>query len=334
MKTTTTALSAAIFTMYTTACVQAPDMSAVKAERDKPVQRSDNFQAAASNGKQLVSAGGGGVLVTSADGGRNWVREQLPSPSSVVAMAACPDGGFAALDFYRKVWIGDQDGRNWQPQAIDGDFNPIDLACDARNRLWVVGSYSTVLVSEDRGKSWTAQPPGEDAILTAVQFVDAEHGYIAGEFGTLLVTRDGGGSWTKQAGLPAEFYPYAMSFTDAKTGWVSGLAGSVLHTVDGGASWTAQANASAAPIYALLTVGGTLFGVGGGGKVLKLDGEAWTALEAAPRFPADLAAAAALEPQALLVAGGAGALSVVELAARAAARAAPVLASINAEGQP
>ncbi len=248
-------------------------------------------------------------------------------------MAACADGSFAALDFYRKVWLGDQDGRNWQPQAIDGDFNPIDIACDARNRLWVVGSYSTVLVSADRGKSWTAQPPGEDAILTAVQFIDADHGYIAGEFGTLLVTKDGGASWTKQPGLPAEFYPYAMSFTDASTGWVSGLAGSVLHTTDGGASWTAQANASAASIYALLPVGASLFGVGGGGKVLKLDGEAWTALEGAPSFAADLAAAAPLEPEALLVAGGAGALSVIELATRTA-NAAPVVAAINTEGRP
>ena len=328
------ALTAAWMAVGVSACVPAPDLTAVQAERDKPVQRSDNFQAAASNGRQLVSAGGGGVLVTSADGGKTWLREQLPSPSSVVAMAACPDGGFAALDFYRKVWIGDAGGRNWQPQGIDGDFNPIDIACDPNNRLWVVGSYSTVLVSEDRGKTWAAQPPGEDAILTAVQFVDAEHGYIAGEFGTLLVTVDGGASWTKQAGLPAEFYPYAMSFIDAKTGWVSGLAGSVLHTVDGGASWTEQANASAAPIYALLAVGGTLFGVGGSGKVLKLDGEAWTALEAAPRFPADLAAAAALEPQALLVAGGAGALSVVELAAKAVSGTAPVIAAIKPEGQP
>lgn len=328
------ALTAAWMTVGVSACVQAPDLSAVQAERDKPVQRSDNFQAVASNGKQLVSAGGGGVLVTSADGGKTWVRAQLPSPSSVVAMAACPDGGFAALDFYRKVWIGDQNGLHWQPLAIDGDFNPIDIACDPNNRLWVVGSYSTVLVSEDRGKTWAAQPPGEDAILTAVQFVDADHGYIAGEFGTLLVTADAGASWTKQAGLPSEFYPYAMSFTDAKTGWVSGLAGSVLHTVDGGVSWTAQTNASAAPIYALLPANDALFGVGGGGQVLKLDGEAWVALEAAPRFPADLAAAAALEPQSLLVAGGAGALSVVGIAAKAANVAAPVIASIKPEGQP
>jgi len=319
MKKAKTALSAATMLLATTACVQAPDMTAIHAERDKPVQRSDNFQAAASDGKQRVSVGGGGVLVTSSDGGQHWLRERLPTPASVVAMSACPDGTFAALDFYRKVWIGDAQGLHWQPQPIEADFNPVDITCDPQNRLWVVGSYSTVLMSRDLGKSWNAQPPGEDAILTAVQFVDAEHGYIVGEFGTLLVTADGGASWTKQAGLPEAFYPYAMRFTDARTGWVSGLAGTVLHTADGGVSWVAQENAAGSPIYALQPVGGTLFGVGGNGKVLRLDGATWSALDSAPRFPADLAAGAALEPQALLVAGGAGALQVVDIVAKVAA---------------
>lgn len=319
MTPTKTALSAAALLLGAAGCVQPPDLTAVRAERDKAVQRSDNFQAAAGNGQQLVSAGRGGVLVTSGDGGRHWQREQLPLPASVVAMSACPDGRFAALDFYRKVWIGDAQAKNWTPRPIEGDFNPVDIDCDPQNRLWVVGSYSTVLMSADAGQTWNAQPPGEDAILTAVQFVDADHGYIAGEFGTLLKTADGGASWTKQAGLPEAFYPYAMRFRDAGTGWVSGLAGAILQTVDGGATWTAQDNPGAAPVYALQAVGGAMYGIGGGGRVLRLDGNAWTALDGAPPFPADLAAGAALEPQGLLVAGAAGALQVVDVSPRVAA---------------
>lgn len=306
------------------ACTQAPDLRAVTAERAKPVQRYDNFHAAASNGKQLVSAGGGGVLVTSADGGENWTREVLPTPSSIVAMSACPDGSFAALDFYRKVWIGDTAGRNWQGRKIDADFNPVSLTCDVLNRLWVVGSYSTVLSSADKGQSWNAQPPGEDAILTTVQFLDAEHGFIAGEFGTLLVTRDGGATWTQQAGLPGEFYPYALVFTDAQTGWVSGIGGAILHTADGGNSWTEQGNAGAATVYALVHVGAQLFGVGGGGQVLRLVAGQWTPVANTPRFPSYLAAGAPLEQQGLLVAGAAGALKVVALPAQVAALASPI----------
>lgn len=306
-------VAVAVIALFLTACTQPPDLDAVRAERQKPVQRYDNFQAAASNGRQLVSAGGGGVLVTSADGGKTWAREQLQGAASIVAMSTCPDGTFAALDFYRKAWIGDDQGRNWEARSVDADFNPMAITCDARNRLWIVGSFSTVVSSDDKGRTWTAQPRGEDAILTAIQFIDTENGYIAGEFGTLLVTHDGGRSWSKQPGLPPEFYPYSLVFRDAQNGWVSGLAGVILSTKDGGKTWLPQSNASAAPMYALLTVGDKVFGVGGGGVVLRLQDEHWVPVANTPRFPSYLAAGAPLQEQALLVAGPAGALSVVEL---------------------
>lgn len=316
--------STALCVMGLAACVQAPDLSSAKAEREKSVQRYDNFQAAASNGKQLVSAGGGGVLVTSPDSGANWSRVQLPAPSSIIGMSACADGTFAALDFYRKVWIGDPQAANWQQRPIENDFNPVAITCDPSNRLWVVGSFSTVLSSSDRGASWNAQPASEDAILTTVQFLDAERGFIGGEFGTLLVTADGGASWSKQPGLPEEFYPYALHFHDAQHGWVSGLAGAILHTADGGKSWSEQANATKAAMYALVGVNDELLGVGGGGQVLRHESGQWTPVANAPRFPSYLAAGAPLEPHAVLVAGAAGALKVVSLNAEAEAEVARV----------
>ena len=316
---------AALCVLCLAACSQALEDKAVKAEREKTVQRYDNFLAATSNGKRLASAGGNGVMVTSADGGRTWAREILPSPSSVVAMSACPDGTFAALDFYSKVWIGDTQGRNWRPRRIETNFNPLAITCDAHSRLWVIGSFSTILSSTDQGKSWNAPPPGQDAILTAMQWVDAAHGFIAGEFGTLLVTHDGGATWTKQAGLPAEFYPYSLVFTDTQHGWISSLAGTILHTADGGKTWAPQANATAASMYALLHVGEEVFGVGGGGQVLKLAGDQWVAVANTPQFPAYLAAGAPLESRALLVAGAAGVLQVVNLSASVSRLSAPVV---------
>jgi len=297
------------------ACTQAIEDKAVRVEREKTVQRYDNFLAAASNGKQLASAGGNGVLVTSTDGGKTWTREILPSSSSVVAMSACPNGTFAALDFYRKVWIRDAQARNWQPRRIEGNFNPLAVTCDARNLLWVVGSFSTIVSSSDQGNSWNARPPGLDAILTSMQWVDADHGYIAGEFGTLLATDDGGATWVKQAGLPAELYPYSLVFTDTQHGWVSSLGGTILYTADGGKTWAPQTNATAAPLYALLHVGAQVFGVGGSGQVLKLEGDQWVAVANTLQAPVDLVAVAPLESRGLLVAGASGALQVVNLSA-------------------
>lgn len=300
------------------ACTQAPDLRAVEAQRQQPIQRYDNFLAVASNTKTLASAGGAGVLVTSNDGGAKWLRQKLPSAASIVAMASCPDGTFAALDFYRKVWLGNADGSEWSAKPLEGDFSPIAIDCDAQNRLWVAGTFSTVLSSADHGASWTSQALGEDAILTAIRFVDEQHGFIAGEFGTLLVTEDGGASWNRREGLPAEFYPYSMVFADLTHGWVSGLAGSILQTTDGGQTWAQQENPAAAPLYALFMAGTEVLGVGDGGLVMSLQPTGWQVLSDTPKVPSFLAAGAALQPRTVLVAGAAGALKVVELPERVA----------------
>jgi photosystem II stability/assembly factor-like uncharacterized protein len=303
----------ALCVLCVAACAPASKSAAVRVEHERGVQRYDNFLAAASASMQLLSAGGDGVLVTSADGGATWVRQELPASSSVVAMSACPDGTFAALDFYRKVWIANAAGRNWQSRRIEANFTPLAITCNLHNRLWAVGSFSTIASSDDQGKSWHALPPGEDTILTAMQWVDADNGFIAGEFGTLLVTHDGGASWAKQTGLPAEFYPYALVFTDTHHGWVSGLMGTILYTADGGKTWAPQTNATGASMYALAQVGGHAFGVGGGGQILRLDGDQWVAVANTPQFPAYLAAVAPLASEVLLVAGAGGALRVVTL---------------------
>lgn len=94
-------------------CMQPADFSAVKAQREKAVLGSDTFQSASSNGRVLVAGTASGALVSSADAGRNWSRQRLASPASVIALTACADGSFIGLDFYRKVWIGDAAGQQW-----------------------------------------------------------------------------------------------------------------------------------------------------------------------------------------------------------------------------
>jgi photosystem II stability/assembly factor-like uncharacterized protein len=144
-----------------------------------------------------------------------------------------------------------------------------------------------------------------------MQWVDSDHGFIVGEFGTFLVTLDGGATWAKQPGLPADFYPYSLVFTDIRNGWVSGVAGTVLHTIDGGKTWVSQTNATGAPMYALLHAGERVFGVGGAGRLIILDGDQWVAVANTPRFASYLAAGVPLDPRGVLVAGASGVLQVV-----------------------
>jgi len=243
----------------------------------------------------------------------------LPTPASIIALTQCPDGSFAGLDFYRKVWIGDASGQKWEPRDIKTANNVLALACDLGNRLWVVGSRTSILSSADKGANWEAIELGEDAILTTVQFIDAKRGVITGEFGILVMTADGGATWQQQAKIPGDFYPYSAVFTDSRHGWVSGLAGVILYTGDGGKTWTKQVNQTSAPMYALVKAGEDIYGLGAGGLMVTLRGNEWSRFNHGKALPAYLAAGVAVDSQSLLVTGAAGALQVVNAMAKSSA---------------
>jgi len=292
-------------------CQDAPDLAAVRAEQSRPVHRYDVFQAVASNGKVMVAGTAAGEMAVSADSGASWRRQKLAGAVSIIGLAACPDGRFVALDFYRKLWVTDASAQAWTPRAIDTRDNVVALTCNPAGVLWVVGSRTRMLSSADMGSTWTAQQAGEDAILTTVQFLDDRRGHITGEFGMHLATQDAGATWIKQPGLPGDFYPYATVFSNPKQGWASGVAGVLLQTGDGGATWTPQRNAAAVAIYSLAQLGDAIYGAGFGGQVVVLRGQEWQRYEHGKAVPAHLTALASHGGRALVMAGAAGALHVI-----------------------
>lgn len=293
------------------ACSPAAPPTVAGAPRDRGVLRQDLFQAVASNGKVLAAATAGGSVLSSDDGGQTWQRHALAGTASIVAMAACPDGSFVGLDFYRRAWTAPAQGRPWTPHAIDTPEPLITVACDRHNHLWAAGGHSRILASEDGGKTWAARFGGDDSILTTLQFLGDGRGHALGEFGLHLVTQDGGRSWQKQAPLPGDFYPYAAVFRADGQAWASGLAGVVLHSRDAGRTWSRQANPADAALYALVPLGDALYGLGFGGAAVVARGDAWSRYDHGRAIPGYLAAGAAHGDDALLVAGAGGALHLL-----------------------
>lgn len=301
-----------------------PHAGQISAQPVAGALRSDNLQAAASNGKLLVAASGsgGGALLTSSDAGQTWQRRDLAGPASIIDIAACPNGTFHALDFYRKVWSAGVDGLAWTANALPADFTPLAVACRTDGQVWVVGSQTTIVSSADGGKTWRSSSLKEDAMLRTVQFFDAMNGVVLGEFGLVLTTADGGVSWAKTGHIGDDFYPYAAHFDDALHGWVSGLAATVMHTGDGGKSWSRDTNNSGASLYALLRRDGRLYGFGDGGRVAVLDGDTWSALPTSVAGAPWLVAGIDAGTAGVLVAGPAGLLKTLPLSALVASGAA------------
>lgn len=289
------------------ACTQAPDMAAIEQARTRSVQRYDIAQSLAANGKVLVAGTQSGAMLVSGDTGKTWRRTTL-GPVSMVGLATCPDGSFIGIDFNHKVWQGDAQGAAWKAVPLEKPRTPLTVTCDAQGRWWVAGSRARIAMSSDAGASWRVTDLDEDAQITTLQFVDDGFAVALGEFGLVLVSRDGGATWQKGTPIPNEFYPYAALFLDAKQGYASGIAGRILRTADGGASWAPVENASGAPLYRLFLHEGRPYGVGAGGVVARLEGEAFRPVAYPDALPVFLGAGTPLPGQPAIALGGPGGL--------------------------
>ncbi len=290
-----------------TGCSAPPDLSGISAEKARQVHRYDMAQAIAANDKIVVAGTQSGVMLVSADQGKNWHRHPIGN-ASIVDVTACGSAGFLAIDHYKKVWFADATGENWQSIALDKPQTPIAVACDAQGGWWVSGAHSVIAGSKDQGKTWQITDFGEDIQITALQFIDAQRAVAFGEFGLTLFSDDGGISWTKGPTLSGEFYPYAALFANANEGWVSGIAGQILATHDGGKTWHKQSNDTQASLHRLFMHDGVPFGVGAGGVIAKLEGSTWRNQPYTDAVPVFLGGGASLPGQSALVIGGPGGL--------------------------
>ncbi|PHV05570.1 glycosyl hydrolase, partial [Janthinobacterium sp. BJB412] len=305
--TPATALAAgAAFALLAGCGVPAIDANVAK-EQQKAILRTDQFQAAASNDKVSVVVGGQTAVVTTLASNAS-VRVTLPNTPALIDVASCADGSFAALDFYHRVWRADAAGVRWTAHALAGQWRPLALTCDPANGLWVVGSGSTIAHSGDGGAHWEVRDFKQDAMFNTVQFVDANNAFVTGEFGALYRSTDGGANWQPATPMPAEFYPYAALFVSPSVGYVSGLAGAMLRTRDAGASWDKLDNPSGLPQFGLTRQGASIYSVGAGGSLQRLQQDRWVAIDYGPAAPAYLRAVAAVGDKQLLIAGAAGAL--------------------------
>lgn len=293
------------------ACESPLNLDGVEARMAASVRRNDLFQAAAASGEALIVVGNHGLVLRSVDDGSGWMRQELAGWPALIDLAACPDGGFAALAAEGQVLVSTDGGQSWIPNPIQTEESPQGIACDPRNRLWVVGSFSTIMVSADGGRTWDDKSIGDDTIFTTVQFIDEQSAVIFGEFGSNLRSADAGETWTQGDPLPNEFYAQDAMFADVNTGWVAGLAGQIQYTADGGATWSLQKTPTLAPIYSLVNAGDGIYAVGGEGVLLRHDGDDWSRVEHGKPIRLLLRAAQPVGNDRLLIGGAGGALYVV-----------------------
>lgn len=292
-----------ISTLFLSGCEAPLVMDKVSSQLEQPMQRTDFYQAFASNEKIAVLVGTNGVVLTSNDT-TTWNRNILSEKPSLLAIDTCPDETFIALSFDNHIWVSNPNGDDWSSIQIDTQEQLMTIDCAPNGEWWVAGGFSTFIRSNDKGLTWQSSTLEEDAIITNLVFLSAQEAVATAEFGMLLVTKDGGRSWTISGFMPEEFYPHTAHFTSTSQGWVGGLNGFIYYTKDSGNTWQRQNADSAAPIYQFENVNGDLFALGDNATVLKLTDNHWKTIQPATA-PVYLRAALSFK-NSLLVAGGRG----------------------------
>lgn len=316
IKISTIGLACAALLTGLSGCSGEADLTAVQAERAKPIQRSDIMQAIATHGTHVAVGTQSGAVITSADSGKTWVRQALDKPflASIIDMTACPDGSFLGLDFYGRVWSSDANGQKWVAHKLAAPQTGLTISCDKSGAWWVAGTYATIAKSSDQGKTWRVIDNQQDAQITALRWVNEKRALAMGEFGLVLRTDDGGETWQKLPPVSADFYPYDILSVDENTAWVSGVAGQMRLTKDGGKTWEIKESKAGAPLYRLFFHKGTPYGVGARGTVARLEGDVWQSVTYPDAIPVFLGSGASLEgSDNLLIGGPAGLLRSVPL---------------------
>jgi photosystem II stability/assembly factor-like uncharacterized protein len=149
--------------------------------------KKDLYALSVINGQKIWAVGKLGVILHSADGGKNWnLQESLTEKLLFDVLFQDEELG----------WIVGQDGviletknggKDWAVRQKDKEYHLFSLG-QTVDYLYAVGNFGTILYKKKTDTEWTDVSLDEDIILNEIFFLDNRVGWICGEFGLLLKT--------------------------------------------------------------------------------------------------------------------------------------------------
>lgn len=214
----------------------APDLLDLSAARNPRAAQSMQL-AAARAGDRLATAGEGGTVLLSDDGGVSW-RQAAAVPVSV----ALTDIAFIDA---KRGWAVGHSGALLR--TLDGGETWTRQADGAQAAQWAADEAAELVKSGAPGADRAARAAaslladGPDKPFLAVAFIDAKRGYAVGAYGLALETRDGGETWRSiMARLPNPAGKHLYRVVASPQGpVVVGEQGLLMRSADGGDSFEA-----------------------------------------------------------------------------------------------
>lgn len=195
------------------------------------------------DGPRGIAVGAAGEVQTSADGGKTWKKDKLPTDIALLGVHT---------DAVRTIAVG-QSGTvfvrgtegAWQKVSAGTEKRLFSVSSNLEGLAVAAGEFGVLLLSEDGGRSW--HPLTLDWMQVGTDGGAEPHLYgahvaadgaisVVGEFGLVLRSVDRGRTWSVQNKASASLF--ALHVRDNGTGFAVGQDGYALRTTDGGLTWT------------------------------------------------------------------------------------------------
>ncbi|MBN1201672.1 MAG: hypothetical protein JXJ20_07450 [Anaerolineae bacterium] len=203
------------------------------------------------NETEGITAGYGGAMYYTTDGGETWQPGDNNSACRY-GLALLEDGTAWTSGNYGHVRRSLDGGATWEAAENVSYTSVSELISFVDDQTGWVGSAQHIHTTTDGGQTWVdLDIPAElDRLIIALSVVSDTDAYILSLTRALWVTHDGGQTWDTlpitpldEAGLDILSYP-ALRFFDAENGMLAARLKddsiAVLRTTDGGATWTQE----------------------------------------------------------------------------------------------
>jgi photosystem II stability/assembly factor-like uncharacterized protein len=238
--------------------------------------------------------GGGGTLLLTLDGGKNWKAQEKVTADTIeqiyfsdekTGWLLCEKSifgrGAAGSSYLLKTTDG---GAHWEQINFGAERERVTRIFFAKNGFaMAIGETGVLFALQDDAKSWKRIISPTRYLLLDGNFTDEFHGTIVGAGGSVLFTEDAGATWN-QAILSdaARTKLNKVFFINQKLGWTVGSEGKIYQTVNSGKSWHEQKSGveeNLNDVFFLNTAEG--WAVGDDGTILHTitAGNVWTAVE-------------------------------------------------------
>ena len=199
------------------------------------------------NDNIIWTAGDGGALLKSSDGGSTWQRKPVDNKYQIrrVQFLDEQNGYICAREweyvvgsnesYYGIILETNDGGNNWNLK-YRSSTQLTNLFFINQWTGWAIADSGRILKTTNGGDDWAEYYCGYNARLLDIKFLDELNGWMISAYGDGGVFRstDGGNSWTVYNPMFNTSF-YCMSFISESTGWV--CSSEMFKTTDGGQSW-------------------------------------------------------------------------------------------------